>query len=167
MTSASEWDQVRQLVRAKVQGDLRRAFSAVTLTGIDHHAFEAVKPWYRRERRAGWEWYDVTKRRRVHYYDLAIWHSDRLCGLAFGPASLEWVCMAYIESDPDRTHPLKGKVTDIAIAVLETQALALGVAETRLLRPLPELVPWYQKRGYERLAEPKGMDYLAKFREMS
>jgi hypothetical protein len=147
-----------------VQDDLRGVIPEIALTDIGTEALQAVRRWYGLPRQAGWEWFNVTKRRKVRCYDLAVWHGEQLCGLAFGPASTDWIGIAFVEGNPDKTHPLKGKITDIAIAVLETQAAALDIRETRLLRPLPELVERYRRRGYEGLAERAGFDYLAKIR---
>jgi hypothetical protein len=96
--------------------------------------------------------------------DLAIWYGDRLCGLGFGPGIEEWVAIKFLERDPDKAHPLKGRIIDIAIQVLEVQAGSQGAAEMRLLDPFPELVERYKARGYDCLAEQPGVDYLAKKR---
>lgn len=74
------------------------------------------------------------------------------------------LCLARLEGDPDPTHPLKGRVVDIAVAVLETQALILGIPETRLESPDPGLVERYRRLGYEWLVETGAPRYLRKVR---
>ncbi len=66
--------------------------------------------------------------------------------------------------NPDPTHPLRGRVIPIALAVLEAQVLAADAAEARLLAPFPELVPLYEARGYRRVADRPDLDYLRKQR---
>ena len=122
MTPYAAWRDLRELVRATVETDLRPRFPALRLTPIDHAAFTAAKPW-REAQQIGWEWRSVVKL-KTNRFDLAVWHGETLCGLAYGPATDDWVSIAYLQGNPDSAHPLKGCVIDIAVAALEAQALA-------------------------------------------
>lgn len=165
MTSSNyaHWDDLRELVRARVGADLRKHFPDLRLTSINLAALNAARPW-RSAQAVGWEWPAVVKRRRTNRFDLAIWHGEILCGLAYGPADAAWVAIGFLQGNPDPFHPLRGRVILIALAVLETQVLAADAAEARLLKPLPELVTLYEARGYRRMADRTDLDYLRKER---
>lgn len=165
MTSSTyaQWEGLRELVRARVGDTLRRQVPELRLTPIDLAALNAAKPW-RAAQAVGWEWPAVIKRRRANRFDLAIWHGEILCGLAYGPADAAWVAIGFLQSNPDPAHPLRGRVIPIALAVLEAQMQAANAAEARLLSPFPELVPRYEARGYQRVADRPDLDYLRKQR---
>lgn len=158
-----QWEGLRELVRAQVSVDLRRNFPEVRLTPIDLAALNAAKPW-RAAQAVGWEWPAVVKRRRANRFDLAIWHGEILCGLAYGPADAAWVAISFLQGNPEPSHPLRRQVIPIALAVLEAQVLAAEAAEARLLSPFPELVPLYEARGYRRVADRPDLDYLRRQR---
>ena len=166
MTTQIEYEVIRDLVRTAVQNDLKRNFPDIRLTRIDFPALSGVKNWQNRVV-GHWDWQRITKRAKRNRYDLAIWYGGRLCGLGFGPGDGDWIAINFLEGDPDKDHPLKGRIIDIAIQVLEAQAGAQGAAEMRLLQPFPELVERYKARGYDRLAEQPDVDYLAKKRATS
>lgn len=165
MTSSTyaQWEGLRKLVRVQVGDGLRRQAPELRLTPIDLAALNAAKPW-RAAQAVGWEWPAVIKRRRANRFDLAIWHGEILCGLAYGPADAAWVAIGFLQGSPDPTHPLRGRVIPIVLAVLEAQMLAAGADEARLLSPFPELVPLYEARGYRRVADRPDLDYLQKQR---
>lgn len=164
MSAYADQDDLRSLARGVAEADLRLLSPALRLGPIRAAALRAALPW-RAARAVGWEWDRVVKRREPSRFELAIWHGDTLCGLAYGPAAPEWVAIAYLQGNPDPAHPLKRRVVDVAVAVLEAQALAAGAPETRLLRPVPELVEHYGRRGYRRAVAPEaGLDYLRRLR---
>ena len=164
MTSSTyaQWKGLRELVRVQVGEGLRRQVPELRLTPIDLAALNAAKPW-RAAQAVGWEWPAVIKRRRANRFDLAIWHGEILCGLA----DAAWIAIGFLQGTPDPAHPLRGRVIPIALAVLEAQVLAADAAEARLLSPFPELVPLYEARGYQRVADRPDLDYLRKQRTAS
>ncbi len=80
------------------------------------------------------------------------------------PRRRRWIAIDFLQGSPDHAHPLRGRVISIALAVLEAQVLAADAAEARLLSPFPELVPLYEARGYQRVADRPDLDYLRKQR---
>ncbi len=162
----AQWEDLRELVRSRVGADLLKRFPDLRLTSIDLAALNAAKPW-RSAQAVGWEWPAVVKRRRANRFDLAIWHGEILCGLAYGPAETAWVAIGFLQGSPNPAHPLRGRVIPIALAVLEMQVLAADAAEARLLEPFPELMPLYEAHGYRRVANRPDLNYLRKERSAS
>lgn len=165
MVSRAEWDVLRLAVRAKVQQARQCHTPRLRLTAIDHLAIEAAKIWNQNTlRRVNWDWYRIIKKRPIDRIEVAIWHDEQLCGLAFGHIQGVAASLTHLEGCPDRNHPLRGMITDLGISVLETQAFALELPETRLIDPDPALVERYRSYGYDWVANPSGPDYLAKVR---
>ncbi len=150
MPNDFDWEEVRRLARDAVQANRRTMLPKLSLRGIDAAALTAARAWLGPKRVADWDWQDATKRPKPNRYELALWHEDWLCGLAYGPATSRMVAIEYFEGDPDPTHPLKRRVTDLAIATLETQMFIAQAVEARLLGPRPALVSFYKEFGYER-----------------
>ena len=146
-------------MRTLVEGDLQRTWPHIRLRPITATALETAKRW-NIVARVAWDWTQVVKRPKANRFDLAIWHGDVLCGLAWGPAEADAVAIEYLQGNPDPAHPLKRCVILIALALLETQALAAGASETRLLGPLPGLVPIYGRHGYRAVARRGVLTYL-------
>lgn len=164
MPEPLDLQEARGLAHATVAAHLRRHLPALRLTGIDPAALAAVRTWPLATRHVTWDWTGIVKRRESGRIDVAIWSDHRLCGLAYGPMRGGALCLSRLEGDPDPSHPLKGRVVDIGIAILETQALLLGIPETRLESPDPGLVERYRGLGYEWLAEKGVPRYLSKVR---
>ncbi|GEN01975.1 hypothetical protein MRA01_65140 [Methylobacterium radiotolerans] len=70
MTPYAAWRDLRELVRATVETDLRPRFPALSLAPIDHAAFTAAKPW-RVAEQIGWEWRAALKL-TTNRFDLAV-----------------------------------------------------------------------------------------------
>jgi hypothetical protein len=158
----AEWEVIRHLARNRVEVSRRKAFPLLRLTRIDLTALRQADTWLGPSRRADWDWREVVKRPKPNRFELALWHGEQLCGLAFGPANTQVVCMEYLEGNPDAVHPLKRRVADIAIATLETHVRVSGAVEARLLGPKPALVSYYEAFGYRLEVEPRGLQYLVK-----
>lgn len=160
------WKALRADVLAVVEKDLRRRHPNLRLTPIDAPALAAARPWAQAQQ-VGWEWRRVINRYPANRFDLAIWSGETLCGLAYGPAKAEWVGIEYLEGNPDPKHPLRGQIIQIAVDVLEAQALAADAMEMRLLRPFPELIEIYERREYLPVAPVPEPAYLVKQRARS
>jgi hypothetical protein len=161
MRTAKDWRFGAELARMSVGEDLARHIPEIRLTPTRYAGVALSRMWLGPTRLASWDWARVTKRPSGTRFDLAIWHDTRLCGLAAGPAGEAWIGMEYLEACPS-PHPLRGMITGIALAVLETQAAALNLSEARLLGAEPVLVKGYEARGYITVAKPSGLVYLSK-----
>ena len=164
MPEPVELREARRLACATVADRLRQRLPAPHLTGIDTTALAAARTWPLANRHVTWDWTGIVKRRESGRLEVAIWWDRRLCGLAYGQMRGGALCLSRLEADPDPVHPLKGRIVDIGIAILETQALILGIPETRLESPDPGLVERYRGLGYEWLVEKGVPRYLAKIR---
>lgn len=164
MAETRDWIEARHLALATVNDRLRGRCPSLRLTPIDRVALSEARAWPLVDRQVNWDWTGIVKRRESGRIEVAIWSDGRLCGLADGPMRGGALCISRLEGAPDPTHPLKGRITDIAIAVLETQALIFGIPETRLESPDPALVARYRHYGYAWLAKTGDARYLVKIR---
>lgn len=166
MLNAIQWEELRAIAREAVQRDRNRVIPNLRLGTIDGAALRACRAWNGPGRIASWDWHAVMKRPAANRFEAAFWHGRQLCGLAYGPAEgfegLGFVGIEYLEGDPAPDHPLKKRVTDIAVALAETQARLAGVPAVRLLGPGPALTAFYQSFGYELVARPREAIYLEK-----
>jgi hypothetical protein len=156
--------EARHLACATVAARLQGRLPALHLTEIDAAALAAARAWPLASRHVTWDWTGIVKRRETGRLEVAIWWNRRLCGLAYGPMRGGALCLSRLEGDPEPAHPLKGRIVDIGIAILETQALILGIPETRLESPDPGLVERYRGIGYDWLVEKGVPRYLRKVR---
>lgn len=152
-------EQVRRAVRERVAQDLR--LPGLTLGGVTEEAARVAASWPCPPRQTDWNWRGLVKHRRGGDLDLSIWHGTTLCGLAYGRARAEWLELGWLEGNP-HPHPLAGRIRNIALAVLRTQAGILGYAETRLANPIQALRPAYQARGWTDLVEAGSTVYLCR-----
>lgn len=162
----AQWDTLREAVRDQVMRRAVSRFPELRITPIDLQALEAAKGWTALGRRVDWDWHRIVKRRPHGRVEAAFWYSGTLCGLTFGSTEETHVSLTRLEGSPLSEHPLKGHVTDLAIAVLEFQAFALGIPKTILPDPDPNLIGWYRSRGYEAVAEAGSIRYLVKERAL-
>jgi hypothetical protein len=164
MPEPRELREARRLACVTVAARLQKRLPALHLTGIDLTALAAARTWPLARRHVSWDWTGIVKRRESGRLEVAIWSNQRLCGLAYGQMRGGALCLSRLEADPDPAHPLKGQIVNIGIAVLETQALILGIPETRLESPDPALVQRYRGIGYDWLVEKGVPRYLSKVR---
>jgi hypothetical protein len=144
----AEYEAVRRAVRERVALDWRTP--GLRLDGISHEALRTARGWKRPPRLVDWDWQRIVKRKAGADLDLAIWHEDVLCGLAYGQAKAEWLEIGWLEGN-SYGHPLQGQIIDLVLAVLGTQAVALGFPETRLKNPIEPLRDKYRRRGWPHL----------------
>ena len=98
---------------------------------------------------------DNIRRSEPDRFEVAVWSSDTLCGLAIGRTRTEFCRVDYLEGSPMPDHPLRGKVAIIVSGAAVAYATALGKREVRLMDPIPAVVPHYVDLGFT-LASPKG-----------
>jgi hypothetical protein len=112
----------------------------------------------------GWNWRTLVESmpRRAAVLQFAIWHGDDLCGLALGHASRRrWngsrhtVTLTFVErrAEPPEV-PLRGHMIAIATTVAREYGLLVGARHLRLRAPDRNLLPYYERYGFE--AEWKG-----------
>lgn len=153
----AEYEAVRRAVRERVALDWR--MPGLRLDAITYDAQRAVRGWARPPRLVDWDWQRIVKRKSGADLDLAIWHGNVLCGLAYGQAKAEWLEIGWLEGNP-YGHPLRGQIIDLALTVLGTQAIALGFSETRLKNPIEPLRDGYRQRGWPHLVTVGDAIYL-------
>jgi hypothetical protein len=163
--TAAEWDVLRDRIRSIVEQHNAVRLPGLRISAIDYAALQQARTWtVLGGRRVDWDWYRIVKRRPKSRVEAAFWWNDQLCGLVFGRSSDDAVIINRLEGHPSNGHPLRGEITDLGIAVLETQALALGINITLLEDPDPSLIPRYMVRGYDWMTEPSLSGYLGKVR---
>ncbi len=155
----AQYEEVRRAVRERVALDWRTP--GLHLDAITHEALRAVRGWRRPPRVVDWDWVRIVKRKTGADLDLAVWHEDILCALAYGQAKAEWLEIGWLEGNP-YGHPLRGQIIDLALAVLDTQAVALGFSETRLKNPIAPLRDKYRQRGWLHLVTVGEAVYLSR-----
>jgi len=147
---------IRQQARNTVQSELQEISGQdIRLTEITESALEAVDRWrLAPTARAGWSWRrEVLKfRRRPRRVEVAMWHTQTLCGLALGRISDKCVIATihYIESNPEG-NPLAGAVVPYITRYLQVLAYGLGCKEVSIEQPVEALVPYYTSMGFTKL----------------
>lgn len=118
-------------------------------------------------RRVAWPWPEMLARFRRDYparFELAVWREGRLRALALGrPSASPLHCAVhYIERDPDPGGPLRSRVVPVVLEALQSYAETLGKAELRLMEPLPGLVAYYQRFGFNLVTPKREAQYLVR-----
>ena len=111
------------------------------------------------ERKVDWDWekgiVDRMWRKNARGLDLGFVVEGQLCGLAAARMSdaKRWLSLTHIEGAP-MEHPLKGRVLPLVINGLYIYRALANTEETlkstgiRVLNPLDEALPCYEKQGY-------------------
>jgi hypothetical protein len=97
-----------------------------------------------------WDWEGLVSEihGRSDRFGFAIWQSDNLCGLARGHVSKAGnvIALDYLEGSPNRDHPLKGYVIEIAIAACDALGHLCEAKILRLMKPRAVHVGTYISR---------------------
>lgn len=133
----------------------------VRLTGLDLPAIAAWETMWRDRPHwtgaGGWAWDRLARRfgRRPQCFHLAVWSGDQLCGLAAGRVSRRTrvgarnlVSVHFMESAPDREHPLRGWIVPLVLQCAAAYGAMLGASRLVLREPLPGVLPLYRKLGF-------------------
>lgn len=92
---------------------------------------------------------------------IAIWHGERLCGLAMATVSNSAVRLEYMEREPNNDCPLKGAMIPLVLDACATYAQLRGRAELRLHSVRPSLKSLYMEvYGFEEVTPRKEAPYL-------
>ncbi len=155
-----EYSFIRYRVYKTVERELQYLFQkTIMLTSIDEKALKYwQKIWvpqnYRYPPSGGWDWRDeITKVRQTipKRFELAIWHDEKLCGLALGKPSkgTSHNAIYLMEGSPIK-HPLNALITRIVLEVGMAYAIALDKEYLMLVDPLEKMIKVYTKRyGFE------------------
>lgn len=134
--------------------------AGIRLTDIDPHAQEVWRSTWARPHPlgyGGWDWEALVARvcSRPSAFQVAIWSGEELCGLAVGRLSRRrpsgrrhTVSVHYLEGNPHREHPLRGKIAALAIAAAGAYGSLVGAWRIRLVDPLPGVLRTYQRLGF-------------------
>jgi len=98
-----------------------------------------------------WDWFELVwgNRNKTTRLEAAFWCDDALVGLVIGRRSpgRTRVSIHRLAASPVHSHPAKGLVTPLAIALGTYTGLAYGAGELRILEPLPAVVGIYTQNG--------------------
>lgn len=141
-----------------------------TLTEIGPTALAAwARTWNNRRHwtgEGGWPWDRLARLYcpKPRSFHLALWSRTQLCGLAAGKVSPghRILTLHWLESAPIVAHPLRGRVTYLALTAAEFYARAVGARAVRLKNPLPGVQSRYRTFGYTLAYNEHGSLYLAK-----
>jgi hypothetical protein len=146
-------------VEERIQNQ-RAITTPVRLADIDVHALDVRwRTWTHPHwsGSGGWNWDDITRSvlRRPSAFRVAVWSGDRLLALAVGRASKrlasgrhQTLSLHFIESHPDRRHPLRNRILGIIFNAAEEYGRAIGATRLRLVDPLPGSAPLYLHVGF-------------------
>jgi hypothetical protein len=149
-----KYKDTRTAVHKATAHTLREKFQALQLTAITERAHRVVeKNWTLVPRLVDWDWRKQQaywKKKRPRYWEMAIWHKAKLCGLVIGVPTRgkTRLYIEGIEGSPTRSDPLSGKIMQIALFASERYAEALGCQEIWIVDPAEGLLDAYKKLGY-------------------
>lgn len=105
------------------------------------------------ERRAGWSWRAVLgkKKKKILRLALSICSNGQVYGMLFCTGSRHGlnVNIRYLEGDPNKLHPLKNFILDIALEAAEQYAEKINAKMLTIQNPVPEVVEMYRGKGYD------------------
>lgn len=160
---------VRELAHRKAQEDVIGVFPTIKLTNITEDALQAVEAsWVsqlRHPRSRSWNWRRFVERTYSNpkQFQLAIWNqrvkADNiyadptyadLHALAIGRTTSHrrTVQVDYVESFPYERNPFKGSVLPLVERAMTYYAFFIEANRLRIVNALPEVVPYYQSRGF-------------------
>lgn len=98
-----------------------------------------------------WDHIPDWKRKDAKGLDLAIWYGQNLCGLCYATPRRSALCLKVVllQSDPYRSHPLRGLIAPIAILAADFYARMLGCREIEIQAPDPNVVFYYRDLGFD------------------
>jgi hypothetical protein len=155
--------------KAELTKRLKRAYKvAIEDHQIEGLSVRAIDPeaiaWFREnwqfhsKRIPDWDWAhsDFRPDKGVN---IAIWHGDFLCGFASGALTGNSVRLDFVEAFPGR-NPLKGRIIPIALTVCDAYADLCGREQLRITGVTEELVPIYERFGFEVESERRNVHVM-------
>lgn len=172
MTNVSErYERLRAIAREVTMENISHLYqdhSKIMLTEIDSKALQASVGWLDIEcsrPRAEWSWKEAARVYRKEYtkrFEVAIWHSGKLCGLSYGRPSYgkTRLRIELIEGAPRAENSLgPRRVVPITIMNATAYAGTLGAKELRIMSPAPGLIGYYESLDFT-YVETSGARYL-------
>lgn len=146
---AAATSELQLTVHARLVSINQEALNAWTSDWRPRHAVTPL--------RGGWNWGEdaASYMREADAFHLAIWSNQKLCGLAVGAPTKghKSLVIHAFEGSPDPTHPLKGSILALVLEAADAYARVLGATRLRLHWPALELIPTYQRLGFELVTE--------------
>jgi hypothetical protein len=106
-----------------------------------------------------WNWPEIQREGRTDptKFDVVLWgQGTRLCCLATASLSTTAVCINFLEGDPRRDCPFRGRRTLIVLEAIQCYGLATGRREMRIEPVNDALVTLYRDNYGFSLATPEG-----------
>lgn len=130
--------------------ELKIDVSAVRFEPITTPAIEKCHLW---EGAANYPWDRIPewKRKDPKGFDLAIWYGQNLCSLCYATPRRSAICLKIIllQGDPDRSHPLRGLIAQIAILAADFYGRMLGCRAIEIQEPDPKVIFYYRYPGFD------------------
>lgn len=126
------------------------ATTSVRMEPITYEAITASLEWSEGVALFPWEEVSAWKDKDTKGFDLSIWYGTELCGLCYASPRRSRLCIKVIllESNPCRSHPLKGQVASLALLAVDYYARMLGCREIEVQDPLAGARPLYEALGF-------------------
>lgn len=133
-----------------------RAGVGISLRSIEEAELLATELWRQHpDCQVTWAWRELMRRfrRTAKRMDASFYCGDQLCGLMVATISRSRVNVnvMYVEAAPDPGHPLKKIFLGVAMFHAELFAASLGATHVSVSNPLPQVVDYYLRLGYERI----------------
>lgn len=145
-------------------------YGGVTLTLLDQASDSAWRDqWqaknYRSPPNGGWDWPSlrVACERKYSNMGVAVWDSrdSTLCGLAWAKTNQSAVVIKILESNPNRLHCLKGKITFIFLLVFRVYKQKRDLPQLWIWEPAnDDLVSWYARFGFSLETSASGDKFM-------
>lgn len=145
--------------------------ASVILKGINAKALKAWetqwRPFHGGPPSPGeWDWHLLAGGylRDPDSFHIAVWSDARLCGLGVGKPNRTHNSLSihFLEGNPDPTHPLKGNTALAIVAGADAYARSLEAVTLRLKDPDPELIPFFERLGFNLAAPERGVQYCSR-----
>jgi hypothetical protein len=98
-------------------------------------------------------WEDVLgwKKKSPKGIDIALWFDQELCGMCYATPrdSKITIKVILLEGKDDKTHPLKGYVLPLSMAIVDSYARMIQCQTIEIQEPDPGCVAWYQENGFD------------------
>ncbi|MQG93640.1 N-acetyltransferase [Pseudomonas sp. MN1F] len=138
-------------------GFLREGLEAdrVRMEPITSEAIATCLGWGEEASAFPWEEVCTWKASDLRGFDLSIWYGADLCGLCYASPrkSRLRIKVILLESNPDKSHPLKGEVASLALTAIDFYARMLGCREIEIQDPVTAARALYEALGFSSTAD--------------
>lgn len=155
-------DKACQSAIAVVRAETGLSFTTSEWSGRTRQAYDSQWGRLNRHLDGNFDWpaiFDAYRGPSV--LNIAIWHGERLCGLAMATVSNSAVRLEYMEREPSDDCPLMGAMIPLVLDACATYAQLRGRAELRLHSVRPSLKSLYvEVYDFEEVTPRKESPYL-------